>query len=119
MEDMLDKIALGEYTKSKILNDFYDEFIHLYEHAYENMEKVEPHKVGELCPNCGKELIYRQGRYGEFIGCSGYPSCTFIKEKEIEIPENAKDCPECGSGKLIIKKIKSRPFLGCTNYPRM
>ena len=117
MEDMLDKIALGEFTKSKILNDFYDEFIHLYEHAYKNMEKVEPHKVGELCPNCGKELIYRQGRYGEFIGCSGYPSCTFIKEKEIEIPENAKDCPECGTGKLIIKKIKSRPFLGCTNYP--
>ena len=66
---MLDKIALGEYTKSKILNDFYDEFIHLYEHAYKNMEKVEPHKVGELCLIVGKELIYRQGRYGEFIGC--------------------------------------------------
>lgn len=117
MENQLDKIALGEFTKSETLNEFYHQFIDLYSYAFEHMEKIEPKRVGEKCPNCGNELIYKKGRYGEFIGCSSYPNCTYIRKIEKPIPENAKVCPKCKTGHLIIKRGKYSSFLGCSNYP--
>jgi DNA topoisomerase-1 len=117
MENKLDKIAEGEYQRTKILHDFYDEFIELYDYANEHMEKVEAEKPNETCPKCGKELIYRNGKYGKFIGCSGYPACDFIKKIEKPVPENAKVCPKCGKGRLVVVTGKFSPFLGCNNYP--
>ena len=82
-----------------------------------NIWKKSNQKVGEKCPNCGNELIYKKGRYGEFIGCSSYPNCTYIRKIEKPIPENAKVCPKCKTGHLIIKRGKYSSFLGCSNYP--
>jgi DNA topoisomerase-1 len=70
----------------------------------------------EKCPHCGSNLRVIKGKFGEFISCTNYPLCNFRKNK-ITIPENAKKCPDCADGYLIVKKSQYGTFLGCTNYP--
>jgi len=83
METQLDKIAEGEDTYLNTLTEFEGVFEPLLEKAYANMEKVEAKKTGEICPECGKELVKRKSRYGKFfVGCSGYPKCRYIKKEE-------------------------------------
>ena len=114
MESNLDEIAINKIAKLDVLHKFYDDFITLYHNADHSMEVVAAKEVGELCPLCNSPLLYRHGKYSEFIGCSNYPSCNYIKK---EIPANAKKCPECATGYLLIKKGKYGSFLGCSNYP--
>jgi DNA topoisomerase I len=59
-------------------------------------------------------VILRHGRYGEFISCSGYPTCKYIKQNFIGVK-----CPECKEGELVEKKARKRGniFYGCSNYP--
>ncbi|MBR3140155.1 MAG: topoisomerase DNA-binding C4 zinc finger domain-containing protein, partial [Methanobrevibacter sp.] len=54
-------------------------------------DKTKPHKPEEVgeCPECGKKLLKRSGRYGEFIGCSGFPKCRFTCSVE-ELPHKLK-----------------------------
>ena len=81
------------------------------------MEKDEPEKVGENCPECGKELVVRKSKYGSFIACSGYPDCKYIKKEEVKVVEIC-DCPKCG-GKIVEKKTRrGKVFYGCNNYPK-
>ena len=75
-------------------------------------------QVDENCPECGEPLVERSGRYGNFIACSGYPECRYIK-KEKRAPQKEIDCPSegCG-GKIVRKRGKGRRFFyACTNYP--
>ena len=66
------------------------------------------------CPECGKELIIKRGRFGRFIACSNYPTCKFTKPITTGIK-----CPECGEGELAEKQTsKRRLFWGCSNYPK-
>ena len=67
MESQLDEIADGKMDKLTSLNEFYNPFMELIDNAKENMEKIEPVKTGELCPECGGELVIRKGKYGEFV----------------------------------------------------
>jgi DNA topoisomerase-1 len=117
MEENLDKIAEGNVQQPLLLKDFYHEFKEKFEIADKNMEKVEAEKVGEVCPQCGKELVYRTGRYGQFIACSGYPECKYLKKEVKEIPANAKTCPKCNEGKLILRNGRYGAFLACNRYP--
>lgn len=117
MESDLDKIAEGQLVWYKILEDFYQEFEPSVEKAFDKMEKKEPEKTGEQCPNCGSDLVIRKGRYGEFTACSNYPTCKYIKTEKKEEKEIV-DCPNCG-GKIVEKKSrKGKIFYGCNNYPK-
>ena len=72
-----------------------------------------PQPTGEDCPNCGKPLVLRQGAYGEFVSCSGYPKCKYVKQNIIE----GMKCPKCGTGDLAERKAKrGNIFWGCTNF---
>ena len=117
MENDLDKIAVGEENYIKVLDDFYKEFEPTVKEAFEKLEKKEPEKTGEDCPNCGSPLVVRKGRYGEFVACSNYPTCKYIKQEEKEIKEICK-CPSC-DGMIIEKHSKrGKVFYGCNNYPK-
>ncbi|MFV0479136.1 MAG: type I DNA topoisomerase [Anaerorhabdus sp.] len=122
METELDEIAEGDLDNVKALREFYNQFMPLVDHAYENMEKIEPEKIGEKCPECGNELVTRIGRFGKFISCEKFPECKYTRK--IEQPEkekaepSGKMCPECG-GELMKRKSRyGNYFLGCGNFPK-
>ncbi|HUB50705.1 MAG TPA: type I DNA topoisomerase [Terracidiphilus sp.] len=74
-----------------------------------------PEPTGEDCPVCGKPLVLRQGAYGEFVSCSGYPKCKYIKQNLID----GMKCPKCGEGDIAERKARrGNVFWGCTNYPK-
>ena len=74
-----------------------------------------PQPTGEVCPQCGKPLVLRQGSYGEFVSCSGYPKCKYVKQNIIE----GLKCPKCGTGDIAERKARrGNIFWGCTNYPK-
>ena len=116
MEAKLDEIAANTLDNIEELKRFYAKFEPLLENAYEHMEKKELERTGELCPECGSELVYRVGRYGKFISCINFPSCRYTKSEEED--ENTSDevCPNCGS-KMVMKKGRYGSFLACSNYP--
>lgn len=122
MEETLDLIAGGSRDWQEVLREFYEPFIKKIEDGKKNIKSqkvVIP--TGEMCPKCGKELVQRKGRYGEFIACSGFPTCKYSKnlqekvKKEvvkIEVP-----CPKCG-GDIVERSSRRGKFYGCGNYPK-
>ncbi len=115
LENQLDEIANGEVDYVSELKKFYQDFMPLVDKAYENMEKKELELVGEKCPKCENELVYREGKFGKFISCSTYPECDYTRN-ELEDPKIEEPCPECG-GELVHKKGRYGSFVGCSNYP--
>ena len=117
METTLDEIATGQKDKVTVLQDFYQPFEKEVEKAYETMPviKKELQTNGQLCPKCGKELVLRKGRYGNFYACSGYPNCKYILKEENPID---RECPLCHTGHLVIRKSRYGSFLACSNYPK-
>jgi DNA topoisomerase I len=78
------------------------------------VEQLQP--IDEACPDCGKPLMWRRGRFGPFIACSDYPNCKYIKKKEAK--EIGLACPECGQGQVVERKGRwGRSFFGCKRYP--
>ncbi len=117
MESDLDKIADEEINNIKVLREFYDKFEPLVEEAFQKMEKKEAEKTGEVCPECGSDLVIRHGKFGQFVACSNYPTCKYIKKEEKQVKELA-DCPKC-EGKIVAKRTrKGKTFYGCSNYPK-
>ena len=117
MEEDLDKVAEGNKDSIKILRDFYNQFEPEVEAAFKNMEKKKAEETGEVCPECGSPLVIRKGRYGEFVACSNYPVCKYIKKEEKEIKVVCK-CPKCGNDIVEKKTRKGKIFYGCSNYPK-
>ncbi|MGL5530419.1 MAG: DNA topoisomerase, partial [Culicoidibacterales bacterium] len=119
MEHDLDLIAHGEEESLAFLQRFYALFAPLVENAYENMEKVPPRETGEPCPECGKPLVYRRGRFGEFVACSGFPECTYIQKKAQEPPKSTGvTCPKCQEGEIVERKTRrGKLFFSCSRYP--
>ena len=120
MEDDLDEIANGNVVWNDLLEDFFGRFEPMVENAFDNMEKKEAEKTGEVCPNCGHDLVIRKGRYGEFVACSNYPTCKYIKKEEKEkIPQvEICDCIKCGNKIVERKTKKGKIFYGCSNFPK-
>jgi DNA topoisomerase-1 len=117
MEKELDDIAEGKLSSIKVLSDFWMLFEPRVEDAFSDMEKKGPEQTGEVCPNCGSPLVVRKGRYGEFVACSNYPTCKYIKKEEVVVTEVC-NCPNC-KGKIIERKSrKGKLFYGCNNYPK-
>ncbi len=122
MEERLDHIAAGEEEWTTWLKTFTPEFLDKVNVAKEKMEKVEDEKVGELCPECGHDLVYKVSKKyrSKFIGCSNYPHCKYIRSlkakeepKELNIP-----CPLCSKNIVIRKNKKGTEFIACTGFPK-
>ena len=117
MEKNLDEIADGKLVWYNVLDKFYKDFEPLLNIAFKEMSKDAPEETGEICPECGKPLVIRNGKFGKFVACSNYPECKYIKKEEKKIVEIC-DCPKCGH-KIIEKKSKrGKVFYGCNNYPK-
>ena len=121
MENNLDEISKGQKVWYDELKMFYDHFMPMLEEAQKNMEKIAPVEIGEECPECGSPLVIRRGRYGEFVACSGYPTCKYIKKeaKEEAAPvSTGVKCPKCETGEIVEKKTRrGKVFYGCDKYP--
>ncbi|HDS02782.1 MAG TPA: type I DNA topoisomerase [Firmicutes bacterium] len=71
--------------------------------------------IGEACPQCGGELVVKQGRFGKFIACSRYPECRYTRKIE---NKTGVHCPKCHEGDVVVKRTKKgRLFYGCSRYP--
>ena len=122
MESRLDKIADGEVDNIESLRNFVELFYPLLEAADKNMEKLPPDFVGEACPDCGGELVYRTGRFGKFIACNTFPKCRYnrpLEENKKEEPElTGEMCPECDHELVKRKNRYGTYFTGCSNFPK-
>ena len=83
--------------------------------------EVSEQDAAEYCPNCGREMVLKKGRFGSFLACSGYPDCRTTKQlgqaqKKPDVPLEEK-CPECGHH-LVIKHGRFGEFTACSNYPK-
>ena len=120
MESELDEIVENKENNIEALQRFYDEFQPLVDSAYEKMEKLEPEKTGEVCPECGGDVVIRNGRFGKFKSCINYPTCkwheSLVKKEEPE--EINRNCPECGKPLLKRKSRYGTYFIGCSGYPK-
>jgi DNA topoisomerase-1 len=116
MEGDLDQVASGERQWVDIIREFYGPFALSLDRAQKEMPttKAELEKVGRACPDCGKDLVIRWGRYGKFISCSGFPAC---RHTEAFLENIGVKCPKDG-GEIVQRKTrKGRIFFGCANYP--
>ncbi len=118
MENELDEIANGEDTYLNAITTFENKFEPLLDKANKEMEKIEPKKTGEKCPECGGDLVIRKGRYGEFVACSNYPECKYIKKDPNDRTgqPTGETCPKCGSP-MVYKRGRYGEFEACSNYP--
>ena len=117
MERRLDAIEEGSTAWTAFLKDFYDRLKTTLSIAEKEMDFVKKptEDLGEPCPTCGKPLLIRQGRFGRFISCSGYPECEYKAPllNKVGVP-----CP-LDQGELVERKSRGRGkiFFGCANYP--
>lgn len=114
MEHKLDMVAEDKENYVKMLKEFYTPFIKNLTEVEDKIKKVEiPDEISdEICENCGKNMVIKQGRFGKFLACPGYPECKNTKPivQTIDVP-----CPNCG-GKILVKKTKTkRTFYVCEN----
>jgi DNA topoisomerase-1 len=117
MEEELDEVAEGQREWHSVLHEFWGPFSREVKAAEADMPAVstEPEYVGRDCPDCGKPLIFRHGRFGKFIGCAGFPAC---RHTEPWFEKLGVLCPKDG-GELVERKTKKgRVFYGCANYPQ-
>ncbi len=115
LEDELDKIAEGD-PWTPVVGSFYGQFVEKLEIADESIPKIEVQReqelVGRDCPTCGSPLVYREGRYGRFIGCSTFPKCRFTEQ----IVKVLTTCPR--GGQIVERRTKrGKVFYGCNRYP--
>ena len=79
----------------------------------QKVQQKPPVQLEEPCPKCGRPLLQRDGQYGEFIACSGYPKCKYVKQELLEVA-----CPKDGGDIAVRKTKRGDTFYGCVNYPK-
>jgi DNA topoisomerase-1 len=116
MEDKLDDIEVKNTDWKQIVGEFYDILKDELQTADAEIEKLklEDEVTDEICELCGKHMVKKFGRFGEFLACSGYPECKSTKPIVNKI--NVK-CPQCGRDIVARKSKKGRLFYGCSGYP--
>ncbi|HEX6552409.1 MAG TPA: type I DNA topoisomerase [Ktedonobacteraceae bacterium] len=117
MEKKLDDVEEGRQSWTEFLRSFYGDFKVSMEKAEAEMNRVQKpvEEIDELCPDCGRNLVIRTGRFGRFISCSGFPECRY---RHSFMNKTGALCPIC-NGDLVERKTKQkkRVFYGCSNYP--
>ncbi|MDN5330960.1 MAG: topoisomerase [Tepidanaerobacteraceae bacterium] len=116
MENQLDKIESGEEDWQRIVESFYEPFKEKLKVAEEKIEevKIEDEVTEEKCEICGRNMVIKRGKYGEFMACSGFPECRNTKPL---IEQVGVKCPKCGGDIVVRKSKRGRKFYGCSNYP--
>ncbi len=116
LEDRLDDIEVKNVDWKEIISDFYATLKEELTVADSEIEKlvIEDELTGEMCEKCGKPMAKKQGRFGEFIACTGYPECK--NTKQIVNIIDAK-CPKCGKDIIARRGKSGRVFYGCSGYP--
>ncbi len=116
MEQRLDEIARGKQEWIPVLRAFYTPFEVMLQRGSAKIQKVDVSKAtDEICPDCGRPMVIKVGRFGKFLACSGYPECrrTMPFLVKTGIP-----CPQC-SGELVERVNKKKQvFYGCSSFPR-
>ncbi len=118
MENELDEIAEQKRDWVGAVQEFYAPFQVNLGKAATEMERVKiPDEVTEeKCLQCGKPMVVKNGRFGKFIACSGYPECKFTRSFQ---KKTGVKCPKCGTGDLVQRiSKKKKTFYGCSNYPQ-
>ena len=132
MEDNLDKVADGALGWVGLLRDFTKDFDPALSAAAQNMAPVKGGLTTDVpCPQCGKPLVIKFGKSGEFLACTGYPECryttNFVRDEKGKIQPQARQqevrevvgaCPQCGGDVVIKKSHTGSRFLSCANYPK-
>src|SRR5216684_3904657 len=117
MERKLDDVEEGRQSWKEFLHQFYGDFKVTMEKAEAEMNRVQKpvEELDEACPECGRTLVIRTGRFGRFISCSGFPECRYRRSV---VNKTGAFCPVC-QGDLVERKTKQkkRIFYGCNNYP--
>jgi len=130
LEDELDAVSRGELQWIPLLEQFWQPFKNQIEQIGATVQRkdITQELIDEACPDCGKPLSIRLGKRGRFIGCTGYPECSYTRamansgeeqQASPSAPEvvEGRTCPDC-SGPLHIKQGKYGKFIGCGNYPK-
>ncbi|EKD43217.1 MAG: hypothetical protein ACD_72C00406G0001 [uncultured bacterium] len=119
MEENFDSIARGEKEWQPVIADFYHPFkenLKLKEKEIPQKEKIPDEATDEVCEKCGKPMVIKNGRFGKFMACTGYPECKTTKN--IDTVTGVK-CPQCGEGDLVERRSKrGKTFYGCNKYPK-
>jgi DNA topoisomerase-1 len=126
MEDRLDQISRGEASWQPAIKEFWKPFIALIKEKEDEVKKadVTTEKTEETCPECGKPLLIRLGKYGRFYACSGFPDCRYVCNLKNSNGEDAPEapqltdelCEQCGKP-LVVKQGRYGTFFGCSGYP--
>ncbi len=117
LENELDEIASGNVEWKEVIKKFYVEFYKELKIAEEEIDKIEiQDEVSDvICEKCGKNMVVKNGRFGKFLACPGYPDC---KNTKAIVETIGVKCPKCG-GEIVKKRSKKgRAFFGCNNYPK-
>ncbi len=117
MEEALDAIADDGRNWVDVLREFYGPFEQQLKTAEATMERaeVQAQPIGEACPQCGHDLVLRNGRFGKFIACSNYPECRYTRPLVVK---TGVTCAKCKQGDLVERRSKKgRTFYGCDRYP--
>jgi DNA topoisomerase-1 len=118
MEEDLDSVSRGELGWVPVLQEFYTDFAKLLKDAEQNMKVERPpdEPAGRDCPLCSQPLLYKHGRFGRFVGCTGFPQC---RHTEAILVKTGVVCPKCNDGELVERKTRrGRTFWGCQQYPK-
>ena len=129
MEEELDEIAEGKLKWQEVLTDFYGPFAENLERKTKEVSKEEitEEESDEVCPECGKALKIKLGRFGKFLACSGFPECKYTRpmidktnhakeDKAITAKIAEEKCPKCEKN-MVLKEGKFGAFLACSGYP--
>ncbi|WP_129126337.1 type I DNA topoisomerase [Geomonas oryzae] len=124
LEEELDMVSRGEKQWRPLLHEFWGPFINLLKLKEGEVSKSDltTEATDEVCPECGKPLVVKLGKFGKFFACSGYPECRYIRRLDKETGEVAEPvvseevCDKCGS-KMLIKEGRFGKYLACSAYP--
>jgi DNA topoisomerase-1 len=125
VEEKLDKIAEDKVIWQNVLKDFYEPFEKDLKEAEKNLQrqKIQAQESSQICPNCGKHMLIRDSRRGQFLGCTGYPECktTMSLDKDGKVAEGLQEtdmkCDKCQSPLVKKTGFRGKQYLSCKNYP--
>ncbi|MDR7523140.1 MAG: DNA topoisomerase, partial [Armatimonadota bacterium] len=114
MESDLDRVEEGRADWLQVVRAFYEPFEKTLQRAESRIPAMDVPdvEIGEACPQCGRPLVRKHGRFGEFIACSGYPECRYTRPVGIGVA-----CPRCGAEIVARRTRRGRTFYGCSAYP--
>jgi len=117
MEGDLDHVEEGMQDWVNVIGEFYKSFEQRLAVAEEEMKEIEikDEPSDEVCDKCGSPMVYKMGRFGKFLACSGFPNCRNTKPI---IKDTGVTCPKCKEGQIVERRSKKgRVFYGCNLYP--